>query len=114
MRLEGDPGCGFTETHQVLLRTARARGEHIAGLLEANNIITNPQAFYDDPSFAAASGVRMGSQEMTRYGMKQQDFEELAGLIAEIIGHGGDRPKGSWLDAVKAFRSRFTEMTYCF
>ncbi|MCH7931725.1 MAG: glycine cleavage system aminomethyltransferase GcvT [Proteobacteria bacterium] len=114
LRLEGDPGRGFTETHQVLLRTARARGEHIAGLLEANNIITNSQAFYDDPSFAAASGIRMGSQEMTRYGMGPQDFEELAGLIAEIIGHGGDRPKGFRLDAVKAFRSRFTEMAYCF
>ncbi|MCH9021034.1 MAG: hypothetical protein IIA73_11810, partial [Proteobacteria bacterium] len=86
----------------------------IASLLEANNIITNSQAFYDDPSFAAASGVRMGTQEMTRYGMGPQDFAELAGLIAEIIGHGGDRPKGFRLDAVKAFRSRFTEMIYCF
>ncbi len=114
LQLEGDPGCGFTETHQVLLRTARARGEHVASMLEANNIITNPQAFFDDPSFAAASGVRMGSQEMTRYGMREQHFEELAGLIAEIVGRGGDRPKGFWLDAVKAFRRRFTEMKYCF
>ena len=61
LEIEGDPACDFTETHQVLLRTARAKGEEIADRLEANNVITNPQAFHDDPSFAAASGVRMGS-----------------------------------------------------
>jgi aminomethyltransferase len=111
--LEGDPECDFTETHQVLLRTARAKGEAIADKLEANDIITNPQAFHDDPSFAAASGVRMGAQEMTRYGMMPDDFRELAALLAEIISDE-DKPKDAWGDAVKAFRSRFTEMQYCY
>ncbi len=110
--LEGDPACDFTETHQVLLRTARSKGETIADKLEANNIITNPQAFHDDPSFAAASGVRMGSQEMTRYGMKPDDFRELAGLIAAIVGDES-KPKEAWREAVTSFRSRFTEMTFC-
>ena len=114
LMLEGDPVCGFTETHQVLLRTARAKGEVIAGLLEANNIITNGQAFHDDPSFAAASGVRMGAQEMTRFGMTEADFAELAALLAEIVHEGEDRPEGHWTERVKAFRSRFTEMKYCF
>ena len=58
LELEGDTACDFTETHQVLLRTARAKGEYAASLLEANNIITNPQAYHDDPGFAAASGSR--------------------------------------------------------
>lgn len=114
LELEGDPACDFTETHQVLLRTARGKGEFIADLLESNNIITNPQAFHDDASFAAASGVRMGSQEMTRHGMKEADFEEFAGLLAEIVHAGEDKPRGHYKDAVKAFRSRFTEMQYCF
>ncbi len=113
-RLEGDPACDFTETHQVLLRTARAKGETIADLLEANNVITNPQAFHDDPSFAAASGVRMGTQEMTRYGMKEADFRELATLLADIFKHGEHRDRGAWCEPVKAFRARFAEMRYCF
>jgi aminomethyltransferase len=113
LAIEGDPDCGFTETHQVLLRTARGKGGTIADLLEANNIITNPQAFHDDPSFAVASGVRMGSQEMTRFGMKEEDFRGLAGLIAEIVREGERKPEGSWRDAVKAFRSDFREMRYC-
>jgi aminomethyltransferase len=113
LAIEGDPNCDFTETHQVLLRTARGRGEFIADRLEANNVITNPQAFHDDPSFAAASGVRMGSQEMPRSGMKEADFGELAALLAEIVSGGDGKPKEAWRDAVKAFRARFTAMHYC-
>ena len=113
LRIEGDPANDFTETHQVLLRTGRGQGEPAASLLEANDIITNPQAFYDDPSFAAASGVRMGTQEMTRFGMKEADFAELAGLIAEIVKTGGDKPEGAFRERVSGFRARFLEMQYC-
>ncbi|MDJ0947141.1 MAG: hypothetical protein QNJ30_27120, partial [Kiloniellales bacterium] len=114
LTLEGDPDCDFTETHQVLLRSARSHGEVVADRLEANNIITNPQAFHDDPSFAAASGVRMGTQEMTRYGMKEADFRDLAALLAEAIGAPAGKPKEHWREAVIAFRARFLEMEYCF
>jgi aminomethyltransferase len=113
LEIEGDPACSFTETHQVLLRTAQGKGEFISDLLESNNIITNPQAFHDDPSFAAASGVRMGTQEMTRHGMKEADFKEFAGLFAQIVHAGNDKPRGHSQDAVKAFRARFVEMRYC-
>ena len=114
LAIVGDPDIDFTETHQVLLRTARARGEYVADLLEANNIITNPQALHDDPSFAAASGVRMGTQEMTRYGMNEADFQELAALISEMTGGPETKPTDSWREKVKSFRSRFTDMQYCF
>jgi aminomethyltransferase len=114
LTLEGDPACRFTETHQVLLRTARGKGEHIAELFEANNVITNPQAFHDDTSFATASGVRMGTQEMTRYGMQPEHFRALAGLLAEIADADERQPAGFWRDAVTAFRRDFTEMRFCF
>ena len=114
LELEGDPACDFTETHQVLLRMARGKGEHAADLLEASNVVTNPQAFHDDVSFAAASGVRMGTSEMTRHGMKEQDFERLAGLLADIVADGADRPRGHFAGEIKAFRADFLEMQYCF
>jgi aminomethyltransferase len=113
LAVEGDPKCGFTETHQVLLRTAQAEGESVADRLEANNVITNPQALYDDPGFMAASGIRMGAQEMTRYGMKEADFQEFAVLLADIVGAAAAKPKDAWREQVKAFRARFTEMQYC-
>ena len=111
--VEGDAECDFTETHQVLLRVARAKGEYLATVLEENNVITNPQAYFDDPSFAAASGIRMGTPEMTRYGMKQADFGRLAGLVATIIRDCGERPTGYWRDQVRRFRGDFTTMQYC-
>jgi len=114
LRIEGDPGRDFSETHQVLLRTAQGNGGAVADLLEANNVITNPQAFYDDPSFSAVSGVRMGTQEMTRHGMKEADFRKLAALMAEIISDRGAKPVDFWRDTVKSFRINFTDMRYCF
>lgn len=112
--LEGDPALDFTATHQVLLRGARARGERLASRLEHNHIITNPQAFHDDPSFAAASGVRMGAQEMTRYGMEADDFAALARLLAEIVREADAKPSDRWRERVRALRSGFTDMRYCF
>jgi glycine/serine hydroxymethyltransferase len=88
LSVDGDASRDFTETHQVLLRTERGQGEFMADLLEANNIITNPQALHGDPSFSDASGIRMGTQEMTRYGMKEGDFRELAMLMAEFCADG--------------------------
>jgi glycine/serine hydroxymethyltransferase len=111
--VEGDPEMDFTETHQVLLRVARAKGEWAADRLEQNNIITNPQAFYDDPSFAASSGVRMGTPEMTRYGMQEGDFAALAKLVAEILRGSPSEEDGQWREAVCELRGRFTEMRYC-
>jgi len=112
LAVEGDPELGWTETHQVLLRGARGQGEQLATRLEASGVITNPQAFWDDASFAAASGVRMGAQEMTRYGMDEQDFTALAALIARIVRD--DHPGGGrHADEVRAVRARFTQMRYC-
>ena len=86
----------------------------MASRLERNNIITNPQAFYDDSSFAAASGIRLGTQEMTRFGMNEADFEELAGLLASILREGDSTDPGTRRDEVIRFRRRFTRMRYHF
>jgi aminomethyltransferase len=112
LAIEGDPANGFTDTHQVVLRVSRAQGVRLAGILEHNNVITNSQALHDDRSFTAASGIRMGTSEMTRYGMDESDFEELAPLIAEIVREGDRQPDGRWVDIVEEFRSRFREMRY--
>ncbi len=112
LALEGDPDNGYTDTHQVVLRVSRAQGIRLAEILEQNNVITNSQALHDDPSFTAASGIRMGTSEMTRYGMVEADFEEFAPLLAEIVRDGDRQPEGHWADAVAAFRSRFRDMGY--
>ncbi len=109
IKVEGDPGDGFTETHQVLIRISSfGNGMEIARRLEDNNIITNYQALPDDETFLEPSGIRMGVQEMTRFGMKGDDFAVLAGLIAEVLKEGK-----TVKDEVKKYRKNFLEMKYC-
>jgi glycine/serine hydroxymethyltransferase len=76
---------------------------------EANNLICNYQALPDDESFTAASGLRMGVAEMTRFGMREDDLGEVATLIADATLRGADvREK------VKLVRRRFTDLRFCF
>jgi glycine/serine hydroxymethyltransferase len=107
--VEGDEADGFTETHQVLIRVKKfGPGQDIARRLEDNNILTNYQALPDDATFLESSGIRMGVQEMTRFGMREKDFEILARLMAEVIIRN---KKVS--EEVKRYRQNFLEMRYC-
>jgi aminomethyltransferase len=106
--VEGNPEIGYTETHQVILRVGYRRGPLMANRLERNNIIVNYQSAPDDEAFTAASCLRMGVQEMTRFGMKEEDFAKLAEYVREILLN--DRPMA---EEISRFRKRFTEMRYC-
>ena len=107
--VEGDQADGFTETHQVLIRVRKfGVGQEIARRLEDNNILTNYQALPDDTTFLESSGIRLGVQEMTRFGMKEKDFEVLAGLMAEVI-----IKNKKVKEEVKRYRQNFLEMQYC-
>lgn len=107
-RVEGDPEVGFTETHQVILNVGYARGPEVAERLEHNNIIVNYQSIPYDEGFSSSSALRMGVQEMTRFGMKEKDFEELAGYIKEVVLDHKDIGAH-----IARFRGNFTEMAYC-
>jgi hypothetical protein len=80
----------------------------IARRLEDNNIVTNYQALPDDETFLKSSGIRMGVQEMTRFGMKEADFERLAGYLADAVIRNKNVK-----DEVRKFRQDFLEMRYC-
>jgi aminomethyltransferase len=108
LTVEGNPALGYTETHQVIVRVGYGSGPVMADRLEENNIIVNYQGAPDDEGFTAASCLRMGVQEMTRFGMKEEDFGELADDISQIILHGR-----SLAQQVAQYRKRFTEMKYC-
>jgi glycine/serine hydroxymethyltransferase len=107
--VEGDVADGYTETHQVVIRISKhGKGMDLARRLEDNNIITNYQALPDDETFLDASGIRMGVQEMTRFGMKEKDFEELAELISDCLAKNVNVK-----DKAIKLRSKFLEMHYC-
>lgn len=107
--VEGEEADGYTETHQVLIRTKQyGNGMEVARRLEDNNIVTNYQALPDDETFLEPSGIRMGVQEMTRFGMDAADFDVLAGYIAEVLQHNKDVSS-----EIRKFRQNFLNMKYC-
>ena len=99
---------GFTESHQLALHVTNfGDAKTIArSLSEQNNIITNYNLLPGDKDPNNPSGLRVGVQEMTRYGMKETDMQELAALMK--AGLEGKVVK----DQVVQLRSRFTEVHY--
>jgi glycine cleavage system T protein (aminomethyltransferase) len=109
LNVAGDKDISFTETHQVILNVGYSKGAQIAKQLEENNIIVNYQATPVEEGFTASGALRMGVSEMTRFGMKEADFKDLASLIADVVKNGSVVK-----DKVKSFRENFLEMKYCF
>ena len=105
----GDPAISYTETHQVILNVGYAKGPELAKRLEDNNIVLNYQAAPDEEGFTASGSLRMGVQEMTRFGMIETDFGELAQLMSDVI-----RNRKNVKEEVRRFRQRFLDMRYCF
>jgi aminomethyltransferase len=108
LEVEGHPKVGYTETHQVIIRVGYGKGPLMAERMEENNIIVNYQGAPDDEAFTTASCLRMGVQEMTRFGMKEVDFAQLAEYMSRVVLH--NRPVAK---EIAQFRKRFTEMRYC-
>jgi len=105
----GDPQIDYTETHQVIVNVGYARGPEIARRLEDSNIILNYQAAPEEEGFTAAGSLRTGVQEMTRFGMAEADFQQLAQLMADVILNNADVKQ-----EISTFRERFVDMQYCF
>jgi glycine/serine hydroxymethyltransferase len=107
--VEGNPNDGYTQTHQVIIRISQfGDGQDIARRLENNNIVCNYQALPDDETFLSSSGLRMGVQEMTRYGMKEADFETVAGFIADVVKNNVNVKED-----VSLYRKNFLTQTFC-
>lgn len=98
---------GFTQSHQLAINvSAYGSGVEISQRLEANNIIVNYNMLPGDTDPRNPSGLRIGVQEMTRYGMQEADMQRLAGLMADAI-------KGQTVkDALQALRAEFVALRY--
>ena len=109
LNVAGDPCIDFTETHQVIVRVGYGRGPEMASRLEANNIICNYQGSPEEEGFTAAGALRMGVAEMTRFGMREESFRTLAGLIHDVVVNNA-----KVIDQVKTLRKEFQELRFSF
>lgn len=107
------PELGFTESHQIILNVRNlGGGKKIAEKLEECNIICNKMALpIDSPEDATKnpSGIRLGTQELTRWGMKEREMEKIAEFFKRIL-IDGEKIK---IEVIK-FKKEFMEIEYCF
>lgn len=108
MKVEGEE-FGFTESHQVAIDVGSLGGGRTAAArLEENDIILNFNMLPHDKDPKNPRGLRIGVQEMTRFGMKEAEMEVTADLISKIL-----IKKKSMKDEVNQFRRKYTRLEYC-
>jgi glycine hydroxymethyltransferase len=103
---------GFTKSHQVLLSVGKAKGKEAAKNLEKAGIVTNMNTIPGDTDPLNPSGLRIGTPELTRIGMKKEEMKEVASFYDRVLQKKED-PKKVKAD-VKSLRSDYQEIHYCF
>lgn len=81
---------GYTESHVVLIDVSRYMGGRDAeALLEEAGIVVNrnliPKDYELKTDHRNPSGIRIGTQEVTRLGMGRDEMAQIAELIARVI-----------------------------
>ena len=106
---------GFTKSHQVVVDVVpQGGGKAAAQRLEEANIILNMNMLpYDQVNKAMnPSGIRMGVQEMTFCGMKEDEMRKLAEIMEGLLLKGR-APQAVKFD-VEELRKDFKEPVYCY
>jgi len=103
---------GFTKSHQILLKIGPGKGKEASKKLEDAGIITNMNTIPGDKDPLNPSGLRLGTPELTRIGMKEKEMDEIAEFYARVLIKKED-PKKIKKD-IKEFRKDFQELKYCF
>lgn len=103
---------GYTESHQVAMDVSKVkRATILAKELQANNVILNKNLIpgdnvdnSDDPS-----GIRIGTQEITRRGMKEKEMGEVANFIKRVA-----MDDENIKEEVTEFMNQYTTIHYAF
>jgi glycine hydroxymethyltransferase len=106
---------GYTKSHQIAVDVREfGGGNKAAKILEDANIIVNKNLLpYDKPEAVSdPSGLRVGVQEMTRYGMKEDDMEDIAELFKKVLIDKKDVNEVK--KEVIEFRRNFLDVKYTF
>jgi glycine hydroxymethyltransferase len=102
---------GGTDNHMVLLdlRSRHITGKAAERLLEKAGITSNKNAIPFDPEKpAVTSGLRLGSAAVTSRGMKENEMEEIARAIDDVLSSPDDTA------SIQRVRSRMTDLNAAF
>ncbi|MFN8590572.1 MAG: serine hydroxymethyltransferase [Thermomicrobiales bacterium] len=106
---------GYTRTHQAIADVRPfGGGETAAFRLAEANIITNKNLIPSDRAedWDRPSGLRIGTTEVTRWGMREREMQRIADLIADVLFERRS------VDSVRrdaiALRRSFPRLQFCF
>ncbi|MHC5011464.1 MAG: serine hydroxymethyltransferase [Planctomycetota bacterium] len=103
---------GFSASHQVAVDVAEyGGGKEVSSRLASQDIISNMNMLPGEPARNAMNprGIRLGVQEMTRYGMGPEEMDAIAELMHQAITGQKDVRRD-----VAALRARFADVQYGF
>jgi len=108
---------GYTESHQTVVNVLDfGDGGTIEADLEKANIIVNRQLIPGDLKanrhYMHPGGIRLGTSEITRLGMKESEMKEIASLIKQVVVDKKDAAEVA--NRVKEFKTDFKKTQYCF
>jgi glycine hydroxymethyltransferase len=107
---------GYTTTHQVIADVSSfdGRGIGAAQRLASANIITNKNLLPTDTAadWDYPSGLRIGTIEVTRLGMRETEMQSIAGLIERVLVR--KESPASVVKEVIAFRRDWQTLYYSF
>jgi len=108
---------GFTESHVIIIDiTELGDGGTIEKELEKANVIINrnllPWDIKEGRHFMNPGGIRLGTSEVTRLGMKENEMKEIAEFIKRVVidKEHVDKVKKDVAD----FRKQYQKVHYCF
>ena len=105
----------FTKSHTILVDVSKfGGGAQVAKLLEQANIIVNKNLLpHDDPKKPMnPSGIRLGTQELTRLGMDKTEMVQIAELMKKLIIDG--KNPNEVKQEVRELKANFKLIKYCF
>jgi glycine hydroxymethyltransferase len=109
--VHGVAGRGHTESHHLALHAARfGGGQRASQHLARANILLCGIGLPLPPVEGDLNGIRIGTQEVTRWGMVEEDMPDIAALMARVWLKGEDPARVR--EDVVAFRHRFRTMRF--
>jgi glycine hydroxymethyltransferase len=103
---------GFTKSHQILVSVGGGKGKDAAKTLENAGVVTNMNTIPGDVDPLNPSGLRLGTPELTRIGMKEKEMDDIAVFYKHVLIDKKDPSKVK--KEVKEFRKDFQTLHYCF
>jgi glycine hydroxymethyltransferase len=103
---------GYTKSHQVLVNIGPGQGKEASKTLMDSGIVTNMNMIPGDTDPLKPSGLRLGTAELTRIGLKEPEMDTVAVFFERALLKK-ETPK-KIKDDIKAFRRDYQDLHYCY